>query len=100
MASGTLTNGVIMGMDVGRAILNGIRCRHMPFQPLAQIPGLRDVDWNPTPVCSLSGINEIAGPHLELRVNRVNRVGIFLSRLAGPLDQVRRRTFLWLVMTK
>ncbi len=100
MASGTLAHGVIMGMDVGRAILNGVRRRHVPFQSLAQTPGLRDVDWNPTPVCGLSGINEIAGPHLELRVNRVNRVGILLSRLAGPLDQVRRRTFLRPVMTE
>lgn len=100
MASGTLTNSVIMGMDVGRAILNGIQRRHVPFQPLVQIPGLCDVDGNPTSICGLSGINEVAGPHLELRVNRVNRVGIFLSRLAGPLDQVRRRSLPRPVMTE
>lgn len=80
-----------MGMDMGRAVLNGVLHRHVPLQPLTQIPRLRDVDRNPSPILGLFGINEIAGCHLELGVECVNRVGIFLSRLAGPVDQVRSR---------
>ena len=61
IASDRLTSGVVMRMNVGRAVLHGVLHRHMPLQPLAQIPRLRDVDRNPTPILGLPGINEIAG---------------------------------------
>ncbi len=78
-AAGPLAHPIIMGMEMGCALLQGVLQRHVPFQPLTQIAGLSDVDGNPTPVLGLSGINEIAGRCLKGSVQRVNRVGIVLS---------------------
>lgn len=49
-ATGTLPRGTIMGMDMRRAIGNGVRQFHMTLQPLMQIPGLRNVDRRPITV--------------------------------------------------
>jgi len=68
-----------MGMDMRCAIVNGILHREVPLQPLSQVPRLRYVDWNPTPILGLFRVNKVAGYHLERRIDRENRVGIFLS---------------------
>jgi len=78
-ATGRLAHSIIMGMEMGCALLHGILRRDVPFQPLTQIAGLSDVDGNPTPVVGLSGINENAGRSLKGSVQRVNCVGVVLS---------------------
>ena len=59
-ASGSLTSGAIMDMDMRSAIRNGVILRHMTFKALVHIPCLSNVDRNPTAVCGLFGINIIA----------------------------------------
>ena len=80
-----------MGMDMRCAILNGVINAHVSLKTLMQIAGLRNEDRNPTPILGLFGVNEITGRRLERSVYGINRVLILFSRLAGPVDQVRRR---------
>ncbi len=67
-AASSLPSGTIMGMEMGGAVRHGVNQRHVPLQPLVQIPGGRNVDGNPTPVLFLPGINVIARQRFETRV--------------------------------
>jgi hypothetical protein len=49
-----------MDMDMRSAVPNGVIHRHMTLKALVQIPGLSNVDGNPTAVLGLSGIYVIA----------------------------------------
>jgi hypothetical protein len=49
-----------MDMDMRSAIRNGVIQRHATLKSLVQIPGLSNVDGNPTTILGLSGINVIA----------------------------------------
>ena len=86
-----MTSGVIMDMDMRRAIRPGVRQRHVTLKSLVQISRLRNVDGNPTAVRGLFGVNVIAGQRPERRVQGMNLVLILLARLPGPTDEWGRR---------
>ena len=99
-APGSLTNGVIMGMEMRCAVRHGIRRGNVPFQTLLQIAGLSDVDRHPTSILGLPGINEIARRRPQSRVYGIDRVRISLPRLAGPVSHIRSRTLPFPVTTE
>jgi len=74
-----------MGMQVGGAIGDGVIHAHMTFEPLVQVPGLRDVNRNPTPIFRLLRVDKIAGQRPEGNVQGINCVLIFLSGLPRPI---------------
>jgi hypothetical protein len=53
-----------MDMDMRGAIRPGVIQQHVTLKALVQIPGLRDVDGNPTAVLGLFGANKIARQRL------------------------------------
>jgi hypothetical protein len=89
-----------MGMQVGGAIGDGVIHAHMTFEPLVQVPGLRNVNWNPTPIFRLPRVDEIAGQRPEGNVQGINCVLIFLSGLSGPIHMRWGRGLDMPVMTK
>ena len=89
-----------MGMKMGRAVLNGVIQMNMALQPLVQIASLRNVNRNPRSILCLSGVDVISGQWLKSGIQRVDFVGILLSRLPWPVDQGRRGTLRLPVMTK
>jgi hypothetical protein len=99
-ASGSLTCGAIMDMDVRSPIRNSIIHRHVTLKPLVQIPRLSNVDGNPGAVLALLGINEIAWQRLENSVNGMNLVWILFARLPGPPHGLGVRALRLRVMTK
>ncbi len=60
-ASRCLTRGAVMSMEMSRAISDGVVHSHVSLQPLVQIASLSNVDRNPTPILSLSGVQVKAG---------------------------------------
>ncbi len=86
-ASRRLTRSSIMGMEMSSAIGDGVVHSYMPFKPLMQISGLRDVDRTPTPILILPGIDVKAGQRSEGSVERIHLVLILLPRLARPVDE-------------
>ena len=85
-ASGPLTGGRIMDMDMRSAIRNGVTHRHVTLKSLVQISRLSNVDGNPTPVLGLFGINVITWQRPESRVNGMNLVLILVAGLPEPTD--------------
>ena len=83
-AAGRLSRGVVMGMEMGRAIRDGVRHLDMSLEPLMQIPGLSNVDRRPITVRQLLGIDVIAGQGPKRSVKAINLVMIFLAGLPGP----------------
>lgn len=77
-AAGRLASGAVMGVQVGGAVLNGVIHGDVPFQPLMQIPGLRNVDRNPTAILRLPRIDKIAGQRLEGGIQGEHLVEILL----------------------
>jgi hypothetical protein len=86
-ATGSLTRGGIMDMDMRGAIRNGVGQRHVTLKPLVQVAGLRNVERNPTTILGLLGINVIAGQRLESSVNGMNLVLIPGAGLPGPTEK-------------
>ena len=91
-ASGGLTSGTIMDMDVRGAIRHGVSQRHVTLKSLVKISSLSGIDGNPTPVLGLPGINVVAWKRSESSVNRMNLVLILLAGLSWPTHQRSRRT--------
>jgi hypothetical protein len=89
-ASRGLSSGTIMGMDVGGAMGNGVINAHMALQPLMHATGLCNIDRNPAPILALHRVNKVAGQRLEGSVNGIDLILILRSRLAGPIDAIRR----------
>lgn len=85
-ASGSLTGGTIMDMDMRSAIRNGVIQRHVTLKSLVQISSLSNVDGNPTAVLGLFGINVIAWQRPERGVNGMNLVLIPVAGLPEPTD--------------
>jgi hypothetical protein len=83
-----------------RSILNSVIQMHMPFQPLVQISSLCNVDRDPGSIFGLPGVDVISGQGLEIRIQRIDLVGVLLPRLPRPVDEGRRRTLRLPVMTK
>ena len=86
-ASGSLTSGTIMDMDMRGAMRNGVIHRHVPLKPLVQIASLGDVNGNPITALNLFGINKIAWQRLETSLNGMNLILILVAGLATPTDQ-------------
>jgi hypothetical protein len=80
-----------MDMDMRGAIRPGVIQQHVTLKALVQIPGLRDVDGNPTAVLGLFGVNKITRQRLESSVNGINLVLIFVAGLPEPTDEWGRR---------
>jgi hypothetical protein len=99
-ASGSLTRGGIMDMDMRGAIRNGVGQRHVTLKPLVQVASLRNVEGTPTTVLGLLGINVIAGQRPESSVNGMNLVLILVAGLAGPTEELGRRALRIQVTTK
>lgn len=78
-----------MCVDMSGAVLNSVILMHMTFEPLVQVACLRDVDWDPTSVFGLSGIDVIAGQRLEGRIDGKDLVLVLFPGLACPVDQSR-----------
>lgn len=89
-----------MGMEMSRAIRNGVVHPHVPLKPLVQIASLSNIDRNPTAILRLSGIDVQAGQWLESSVQAVDRVLITLAGLPRPVDRSGGRAFLVAVMTE
>ena len=85
-ASRRLTRRGIMGMEMSRAIGDGVVHSHVPLEPLVQIAGLRDIDRNATAILGLPGINVHAGQRLERSVQGMDLELILLSGLPGPVN--------------
>ena len=86
-ASGCLTRGAIMDMDMRSAVRHGIIQRHVALKSLVQISSLSNIDGNPITVLGLLGINEIAWQRLECSVDGINLVLILVAGLPGPTDE-------------
>src|SRR5262249_31286712 len=89
-----------MGMKMRRSTLNGVIQMHMALKPLVQIASLCNVDRDPGSIFGLPGIDVISGQGLEIRIQRIDLVGVLLSRLPRPVDEGRRRTLRLPVTTK
>ena len=90
-ASRRLTRRGIMGMEMSRAIGDGVVHSHVPLEPLVQIARLSNIHRNPTPILRLAGIDVIARQRPERSLQGINLVGILLAGLAGPVLRSRRR---------
>jgi len=75
----------IMGMKMRRPIHNGILQGHMSLQPLMQVPCLCNVDGRPITIRQFASINVNPGQGTEGSVQRINREGILLAALPGPI---------------
>ena len=99
-AARSLTGGAIMGMEMSRAIRNGVVHSHVPLEPLVQIASLSNIDRNPSAILGLSSIDVQAGQRLECRVQAINRVLVTLAGLPRPGHRIGGRAFLVAVMTE
>lgn len=90
-ASGRLAAGREIDVDMRGTMRDGVIRRHVTFKPLVHIPGLSNVDGNPTAVLGLPGINEIPWQRPESGVNRMNLVSIRLARVPRPIKKGRGR---------
>jgi len=86
-------------MKVRRAVLNGVSYPHVPLEPLVQIASLRNVDRDPSPIFGLSGIDVVSWQSLKRSLQRENLVGILLSGLTRPPNQIRRGCLLRVPVT-
>jgi hypothetical protein len=99
-AAGRLPSGAIVDVDVGGAVGDCVFHLHMTFEPLMQVPCLRDVDRNPSPIPGLAGIDIIARQWLKGSINRIAFVLVFLAGLARPMNRGRREGLRLPVTTK
>lgn len=90
-AAGRLPNGIIMGMEVRRAVRNGVLRLHVPLKPLMQIASLGNVNRRPITVRQLLGINVNARQRFEGSAKRMDRELILLAGLPGPVVRQRLR---------
>ena len=86
-ASGSLTAGREINMDMRGTIRDGVIRRHVTLKPLVHISSLSNIDRKPTAVLGLFGINEISWQRPESFVNGMNLVGIRFAGLPGPLKE-------------
>jgi hypothetical protein len=84
-ATSALTGVTIMGMEMRRAMLDGIVQGYVTLQPLMQIPRLRNVDGRPITVRQRFGINVNTGQRAESCVQWIDREWILLAGLSGPI---------------
>lgn len=80
-----LPRRTIVGMDMRGALRDRVRQRHVTFESLVQIAGLRNVDRVPIAFRQLPGVNINAGQRLKGSVKGVNPEGILPARLPGPI---------------
>src|SRR5579872_2251112 len=85
-AACSLTGGRKMNMDMSSALRHCVRHADVPLQSLRESPSLGDIDWHPSPVLGLSGINIVGRHCLELRVEGADLVGVLGARLPNPVD--------------
>ena len=97
-ASGGLTAGREINMDMGRPILGGVLQFLMPLQSLVHISGLSYVERNPLPILGFFGIDVISWHRSEDSINGMNLVLILLAGLPRPTDEWGWRA-LWLWLT-
>lgn len=83
-AASRLPRGVIMGMEMRRALRHGFLQPHVTLQALMQVARLRNVNGNPTAVLGLSGINVKAWQGSKARVNGIDLVLIRVAGLPKP----------------
>ena len=88
-ASGSLTAGTEINMDMGRSVLGGVLQFLMPLQSLVHVPGLRYVKRNPLSVFGLFSIDVIAWRGRQRRVNGIDHILILMPRLATPANESR-----------
>ena len=83
-AARSLSRVAVMGMEMGGTVRNRILRSHVTFQPLMQIPGLRNIHGNPRAVRQLFGIDVKARQRSEGRVQGKYVVVILLAGLSAP----------------
>jgi hypothetical protein len=91
-ASGSLTGGREIHMDMGRPVLGRGLQFLMPLQSLVHVPRLRYVERNPLPVFGRFSIDVIAWRGRQRSVNGVDHILIPIPGLARPTNHIRRHT--------
>lgn len=76
--------GVVVDMEMGRAIGEGIAPGDVAFEALMQIAALGNVDRAPVAIGQLLGVEVNSGPGFEDRGGGMNLEGIFRAGLTGP----------------
>lgn len=77
--------GAIMGMEMRRAIHDGILQSHVALQPLMQVTRLRNVNGRPIAIRQRPGINVNPRQRTKGGVQWIDREGILLAGLSGPI---------------
>jgi hypothetical protein len=90
-ASGSLSAGREINMDVGRPVLGRVLQFLMPLQSLVYVPRLRYVERNPLPVFGRFSIDVLTWRGRQRSVNGVNHILISTPGLARPTNHIRRR---------
>jgi len=84
-AAGGLTRGIIVGVDMRCAVLDGGIHAHTSLQSLVQIATLGDVHGNPLSVRVPLGIDEIAGQRAKGSGDGIGLVLVVPPRLTRPV---------------